>query len=414
MNRAPRRVGGPGRARALDILFCTHEPLLPLSGGCTLGNLRLVERFAARGHRVRVLGPLNLDAAAAKAALDPVEAVPFQPWRMGRTIALRFPKYLAYAALYGAALDREVRRRRPDVLLVRNAVLALPVAAARRRWRIPAMLSYTDLLSLLLAGDPSIPSPLLWALRVFETKVGQRFDAVAAISQPLLDALVRAGQPRERAFLSLDGADVRSFRPGACPPSERARRRGRLGLKRGQRLALFHGTVELHHGQALLPRLLDQARRADPGLHFLIIAGGPGAAALERALQGRGGVSVLPFQPPQEVGRWASCCDVGFVPYEPSPGLDLVFTLKLLEYFAAGLPVVSYRLRAAQETFGPSPAWTVAGQEGEFVQALSRQSRRAGDKGLRARVLREFTWEAVADRLEARLRSIVATPFSVL
>lgn len=403
-----------GKARGLDLLFCTHEPLLPLSGGCTLGNLRLVERFAARGHRVRVLGPLNLDASEAGRILGPVEMVPFQPWRMGRNIRLRFPKYLAYAALYGAALDREMRRRRPDALLVRNAVLAHPVAAARRRWRVPAMLSHTDLLSLLLAADGRVPHPLIRALRAYETGVGKRFDAVAAVSDPLRDILLRAGQAPERVFLSLDGADVRCFRPAACSPGERRRRRRGLGLKAGQRLALFHGTVEAHHGQALLPRLLERARASSPGLRFLIIAGGPGAPALAAALAGREGVTILPFQAPEEVGRWAACSDVGFVPYEPNPGLDLVFTLKLLEYFAAGLPVVSYRLPAAQQAFGVSSAWSVVEGEEEFAAALDRQSRRPGDRRLRSRVLKDFTWEAVADRLEARLLRIAATPFSVL
>jgi len=391
----------------LDILFCTHEPLLPLSGGCTIGNQRLVQGFVKRGHRVRVLSPLNLPLERAQAQLAGVELLPFQPWRMGRSIGLRFPKYLAYAALYGGALDRAIAARRPDVLMVRNAVLALPVARAARRHAIPALLSYTDLLSELQASDPRFPSPLIAALRAFERRIPRRFDAVSVISMPLGRQLLEAGLPVAKLGISLDGADPAFFRPGAVGAAERKRRRAGLGLGRGQRLALFHGTVEPHHGAASLPGLLRRAQAEAPDLRFLLIAGGPGAAALAQALKGRPNVSLLPFQPPEEVGRWAACADVGFVPYPPSRGLDLVFTLKLLEYFAAGLPVVSYRLAAAQAEFR-SPSYHVAADEAAFVAALDRLSRTQAEPRLRARVLKDFTWDAVGRRLEKQLRAVVS------
>ncbi|HTB34707.1 MAG TPA: glycosyltransferase, partial [bacterium] len=181
--------------KPLDLLFCTHEPLLPLSGGCTIGNLRLVQAFSDAGHRVRVLSPLNLPLDQARAQAPGVELVPFQPWPMGRGIRLRFPKYLAYAALYGRALDREIRRRRPRALLVRNAVLAWPVASASRRHGVPALLSYTDLLSELQAADRRFPSPLIALLRRFETRVPLRFAGVSAVSRPLGRVLVDAGLP---------------------------------------------------------------------------------------------------------------------------------------------------------------------------------------------------------------------------
>jgi glycosyltransferase involved in cell wall biosynthesis len=389
----------------LDLLFCTHEPLLPLSGGCTIGNLRLVQAFRAAGHRVRVLSPLNLPLAQAQAAVPGVELRPFQPWTMGRGIGLRFPKYLAYAALYGRALEREIRRQPPQALLVRNAVLAWPVARASRRHGIPALLSYTDLLSELQAADRRFPGPLIALLRRFETRMPLRFAGVSAISRPLGRVLLGAGLPPARLGISLDGADPACFRPDAVGRAERARRRKTLGLRPGQRLALFHGTVEPHHGADLFPGLLRRAALQAPGLRFLLIAGGPGAATLSRAVDGMPHVTVLPFQPPEEVGRWAACADVGLVPYPPSPGLDLVFTLKLLEYFAAGLPAASFRLAAAQAEF-KSRAYVVAADEAGLVAALDRLSRGQGDPRLRAKVLKDFTWDAVARRLMGQLEKI--------
>jgi glycosyltransferase involved in cell wall biosynthesis len=221
--------------------------------------------------------------------------------------------------------------------------------------------------------------------------------------------LLQAGLPQARLGVSLDGADPACFKPNAVGRAERARRRARLGLKKGQRLVLFHGTVEAHHGAEILPGLLRRAAVQAPGLRFLLIAGGPGTDALGRAVQGMAHVTLLPFQPPQEVGRWAACADVGLVPYPPSRGLDLVFTLKLLEYFAAGLPAASFRLAAAQAEF-KSPAFAVAVDEAGLVAALDRVSRLGGDPRLRAKVLKDFTWDAVAGRLMKQLQGLVRPP----
>lgn len=355
--------------------------------------------FGRLGWQVGVLSPLNLGLAEAQAQLPGVDLQPFQPWRMGRTIPLRSLKYLGYAGLYAFKLWAETRRWRPDVLLVRNAVLALPVLLVARLRGIPALISYTDLLSELLASDPRLPRWAVGLLRAYEIGVARYFEGVSAISQPLADALNLSG-----VTVSLDGADPACFRPDAVSAAERARRRKGLGLKPGQRLALFHGTVEAHHGQDLLPRLLARAAAEAPELRFLLIAGGPGAAALQAAVAGLPNARFLPFQPPDEVGRWAACADLGFVPYPPTAGLDLVFTLKLLEYFAAGLPVVSFRLAAAQAAFGPSKAWAVAADDAAFVKALAAP--RKGDPALRRKVLKDFNWDAVAKRLHHALLEI--------
>lgn len=389
------------------MLFCTHEPLLPLSGGCTIGNLRLVQGLGALGWTVSVLSPLNLGLAQAAAQAPDAELRPFQPWRMGRNVPLRSLRYAAYALAYGFRLFAETGRRRPDALLLRNAVLALPVALVARLRGIPAMISYTDLLSELLGSDPSLPRPLVALLRAYECGIARAFDAVSVISQPLADALSSAGLDPQRLSVSLDGADPAYFKPGAVSQAERQRRRKSLGLGRGQRLVLFHGTVEAHHGQALIPRLLARAVAQAPQLRFLLIAGGPGAAALQSAVAGLPNAQFLPFQPPDEVGRWAACADAGMVPYSPTAGLDLVFTLKLLEYFAAGLPVASFRLRAAQAAFGASPAWAVAGDEAAFIDDLKRLVQRKGDPALRRRVLKDFTWDAVTRRLHRPLLELL-------
>jgi glycosyltransferase involved in cell wall biosynthesis len=315
-------------------------------------------------------------------------------------------KYAAYAALYPFALWRECSRRRPDVMLVRNAVLAVPTALVAKLRGIPALLSYTDLLSELLAGNEALPRWFIGALRWYETRVPRLFDGVTVISKPLAQTLLDGGVDPQRLTVSLDGADPVYFRPDAVTPAERRRRRAQLKLKAGQKLVLFHGTVEAHHGEALIPRLLQAAAKSQPKLRFLLIVGGPGANALRDAVVGIPNATLLPFQPPEEVGRWAASADLGMVPYPPSAGLDLVFTLKLLEYFSTGLPAVSFGLAAAQAEFGHFKGYRVATDEADFIAALGAMAGTKPDPRLRAKVLKDFSWDAVCQRLDRQLRTL--------
>jgi glycosyltransferase involved in cell wall biosynthesis len=377
----------------LDILLCTHEPFLPLSGGCTIGNLRIAQGLAARGHRVRVLSPLQLSQAEAAQEAPGVECRRFEPWRMHRSIPLRFPKYLCYSALYAFALWREVSRRPPQVLLLRNAVLGIPVLLVAKLRRIPCAISYTDLLSTLLGSDRKFPRLLIWALRQYEVRLGAHFDAVMSISTGIQQAL-GAGT------VTLDGADVDLFKPLAARSRSALRRQ--LGVGPRETLVAFHGTVEAHHGQQLMPRIVAAA----PELRFLIVAGGPGFPALGQAMRGLKNAVVLPFQKPAAVARLVACADVGMVPYEPNEGLDLVFTLKLLEYFALGLPVTCFRLKSAQDTFGKTPYLRPSGGLEDFVDHLRACAGLRPSASLRRRIRAEFSWDSVTGRMAAVLEGL--------
>lgn len=388
------------RGAPLRVLFCTHEPLLPLSGGCTIGNLRLVERLAGRGHQVRVLSPLGIPSAQALGQLPAgVQLAPFQPWRMHRDIPWRFTRYLFYSFLYFFRLWAETGRFKPQVLLVRNSVLTLPVALVARLKGIPAALSYTDFLSALLGGNRRFPRALIRLLLAYEVRVPRLFSRVAVISRLMAQNLLAFGVDSARLTVSLDGADVRLFDPGRFSPASRRSGRRRLGLKPSDRLVMFHGTVEAHHGQDIIGRLIARAGEMDPSLKFLILAAGPGSKALQRELKGRQGVLCLPFQPPAEVARLASLAQCGMIPYAPNFGLDLVFTLKLLDYLAMGLPVVSFRLSSAQAHFGDLGQLLVSKDEADFCDNLIRASKTRPSPRARRRILKDFSWDAVTDTL---------------
>src|SRR5207244_9244931 len=98
-------------------------------------------------------------------------------------------------------------------------------------------------------------------LRAFETRLPAYYDGVMSISPGIRDILGSGS-------VTLDGADVGLFKPLGA--GARAKIRRTLGVAKAQKLVVFHGTIEAHHGQQLIPRVVEMA----PELRILIVGGG--------------------------------------------------------------------------------------------------------------------------------------------
>jgi teichuronic acid biosynthesis glycosyltransferase TuaH len=89
---------------------------------------------------------------------------------------------------------------------------------------------------------------------------------------------------------------------------------------------------------------------ADAGLSLLLV--GPYDARWERerfaALTARPNVRYAGRVPAEEVPRYLAAIDVGLTPYADTPFNQASFPMKTLEYFSAGLPVVSTDLPGSQ------------------------------------------------------------------
>jgi glycosyltransferase involved in cell wall biosynthesis len=208
------------------------------------------------------------------------------------------------------------------------------------------------------------------------------------------------------------GANVAEFTPVTPRHREaRGRWRGDLGLSAESCVVLFSGSHRPWHGVHVLEaaaRLL--SNRSD--LFFLFVGGTPRET---RGFRGRH-LGTLPYEQMPEV---TAAADVGVAPYDPSrlAQLRLGFywsPLKIFEYMASGLPVVTIRRPPLTEIVRED-------QDGLFFPEGDAQglaaviTRLADDRALRERlgqsarerVVARYSWDVHCAQIEAVLERVV-------
>ena len=209
------------------------------------------------------------------------------------------------------------------------------------------------------------------------------------------------------------GADVAEFQPKTA---------GRLAYTRdpSKILCVFAGAFRSWHGVVHLASALARLHSAgDDRFGAVFIGDGPERPAAERAARGVPGIVFTGAVPHADLPAALAAADIGVAPFDPTRHgpLQLAFywsPLKIFEYMAAGLPVVAPKL--------PRLARLVEhGREGLLYdpadpRALDRALLELADPDLRqrlgaaarARVVRDFSWDAHCAALDARLRQVVA------
>ena len=164
----------------------------------------------------------------------------------------------------------------------------------------------------------------------------------------------------------------------------------------------FVGTLRAWHGMDTLGTAFAELHSTLPDARLLIVGDGSARQQLEAALPPRGNsaVTITGAIDPHQVPEWMSRMDVGVAPYRPASRFYFS-PLKIMEYLAAGLPVVSSTASTFDSLLDEHNAlFFEAGHAGGLAAALRRLH---DDRLLRARLARssydslqsQHTWTGV-------------------
>ncbi|MEY2423452.1 MAG: teichuronic acid biosynthesis glycosyltransferase TuaH [Acidimicrobiaceae bacterium] len=195
-------------------------------------------------------------------------------------------------------------------------------------------------------------------LRRWEGELIGGADVVVGCSLPLCEQLAaRGAQP---VYLPHATDDDALTEPGPMP-AELAR------LPRP--LVAYLGSLNFRIDHTLL-----EAARDGAGDGTVVIIGddyGPRMDPRSAALLRAPNVVAIGHRPGHQLSTYLAAVDVGIVPYSPAPFNRKSFPIKVLQYLAAGLPVVSSSNGATDEL---GDAVSVADDPGAFADAVRRSA----------------------------------------
>jgi glycosyltransferase involved in cell wall biosynthesis len=394
----PARRDGATAQAGLGIAMVAACPF-PYPRGTPIRILRMAEALAERGHRVHVVTyHLHSD--------DPARSISIHRTRRvsGYTTVAPGPnmrKLVLMDPLLLGVLGRVMGEQAIDIVHAHHYEGLIVGALACRRRRVPLVYdAHTLLESELPSYGAAVPFPLKRAL-------GGRLDAwlprladhVVAVTGAIRDALVEGhGLAPERVTTLDNGVELEHFlavRPASPLPGE-------------PRRIIFTGNLAPYQRIDLLLEAFALVRHERPEVLLVIAADGSfepfAARAAALGLDGSiqlvdGGFGELP--------ELLGSAEIALNPRTDCPGMPM----KLLNYMAAGMPVVSCA-GAAQGVVHGETGWVVPNDDARaFAQgivALLDDPPRARMIGARARrEIASRSWSVQAEQLETLYRRVL-------
>ncbi|MDV2482142.1 glycosyltransferase family 4 protein [Methanoculleus sp. Wushi-C6] len=265
---------------------------------------------------------------------------------------------------------------------------------------IPTVYDIADDLPGMIRTSPQIP-PFVrpaggWLGKAIQERIIQASKRVTVTTESLCQTYK---VPREKRELLPNGVDVELFSPRPCE---------HIKEKYDLEDTFVVGHVGVLREWLDLEPLFIAIRElaSEINVKLLIVGGGAGYDRTVEMARDLGVLNHTVFTgtvPYSHVPEYISCMDVGVIPFKQDNVSNNSLPLKLFEYMACGVPVISTRVNTIQETFGHTVRIVSSANEyAEEILELYRDSTlcsRMRSEGRRV-VEDEYQWAAISKRLE--------------
>ncbi len=374
----------------------------PFGRGTPIRIQRQAEALAARGHEVHVVTYfLGAPEALGRVSVHRTAKLWFyRTTSPGPT----YGKLLMLDPMLATQLIRVVRRARIDIVHAHHYEGLLVALGARPFARVPLVYdAHTTLGSELPFFPMGLPRGLVtWLGRRLDGGLPKLADHVISVTETIRDHLVRdhAFDPARVSVIG-NGVEFERFAP-AAQPSWAANAPKRI---------IFTGNLAAYQGVDRLLEAFAAVARQRSDVQLVIVTDSDFAAyePITRRLAIGERVEVLATPGFERLPALLETAHIAANPRVAAEGMPV----KLLNYMAAGMPIVSFKGSAPGLTHGET-AWLVAGgRPAEFAQgllALLDDPEGAQELGRRARcfVEQHYRWPVVAERIERVYRSVLA------
>jgi starch synthase len=402
----------------LKILYVASGIPVPGTLGGSTHTLEVARGLAARGHTVHVVACAHEGWGGIAALARPISSV-YAGFHLHH---LDIPKSASLLSV--PTISRLARALAPDVIMERYYNLAGAGILAAQRLAIPAILEVNALIVdppevFKRRLDDRLGRPLRrwavtqcrWAERIvtpLETTVPPEIAREKIVELPWGANVERFAPTKDEGRRTNgDGATPSSFvlRPSSDSPET----------------VVFLGSFRAWHGVLDFVRAAGLLLAAGRDCRFLLIGDGPERAAAEQlAAAWPGRFSFTGAVAYDQVPRLLAGASVGVAPFTtaPHPALRAAgffwSPLKVYEYMAAGLPVVTADIHPLNQVIRDGQEGTLfaEGNVASLAAAIARllddpAAARALGRRARARVIERYSWARHCEALEQIMGEIV-------
>lgn len=307
---------------------------------------KLIRELVHRGHHVDVVA---CDLNAYNEQKEPDEEIEGPTGGRARIHRLPVPRKLRSSNLsrlsvygrFALAARRYARRLEvPDAVVGSIQPLFSGVVARKlaRRWKRPFLLEVRDLWPDALVVRKAIPRWQAWLLERLARRCYFGADRIVCLTPGLKVELLKKGVPAHRIDLFPNSYDEHLFQ---LPPGTRERIRREFGWD-GSFVAIFTGAHTPVTAVECIVRAAAELRDR-PDIRFDLFGYGQSKAAA-MALAEESKLTNVHFHdsvPKSRVPELLAGADTGIMTLFKSPLIHIYFENKLIDYMAAGLPIVA-------------------------------------------------------------------------
>ena len=297
------------------------------------------ERLAARGHDVEVIdfseagAVVNGDGSRiSRTGVGEVTYSPIPHHNLGAT------KYIEARVQFRRMLLQRLRRGRVDAIFVYSVFInGTQAVRLGKKFGIPVIYRVLDAYHRL---RPGLVTQTL--LRSGERYIYRNADSVMVTNEKMIGYVMETAvsDVSSRIMVVDHGVDSMHFAPRIADVELMVRH----GIAPEDKVALFLGTTYSFSGLLELLRRVPQAVQQIPNFKLLVVGGGEQDADLAETVARLGltdSVILTGMVPYQQVPRYLSLAHLALNPFEINDITRDIIPIKILQYQAAGLPVLS-------------------------------------------------------------------------
>lgn len=314
--------------KKLNVILAAHDFVSPIRGGAGLLIVKVAVELKRRGHNVKIMAPTD------RKNIDGIEVINLPHVSKDKPLIFSASNYMllfVYELIKTKGVD----------LIFTHGIAGIPAIIFGKIFNKKVIIDVTDLHTEYLKASPkkfpwNLFVSIVSKIEYFSLRLATK---VIVVSKVMKKTLIKNGvDPDKISIVYFVGFEAENFSVEKH--------------KKNHYIVIHHGGVDIQDGVHYIAEAAPLILKRYPETEFMIVGGG-GCLEFVKDITKRNSVTksfiFTGWKPYDEVKYYLKFADIGLVTRPATKANNTVLPLKLLEYWASGIAVISSRLGGIQE-----------------------------------------------------------------